>query len=197
MAETVSKSVMIKNVRLSYPMLAKAEGYNGGDPRYGANFIIERGSQTHKDVFAVLREAAIAKWGDKGEIELKACLANPQRCCLQPGEAKKLDDSVVVLAAYNKAERPPAIFRGNRESVRDPDDIRALLYPGCYVNAKITIWVQDNSFGKALRASIGGVQFNKHGEPFTVSSAATAEEFDVIEESAQGEPTMGNFDDLM
>ena len=38
-----------------------------------------------------------------------------------------------------------------------------LFYPGCYVNAKIGIWIQNNSYGKRVNANLLGVQFVKDG----------------------------------
>jgi len=176
-----STSVMIKDVRLSFPTLAKAESYNNGAPRFSASFHIEKGSDNHKAILEAMLACAKDKWGAKGEAELKACMANTQRCCLQPGVVKKLDDSLMVLSAHNKADRPPSLFQGNRDAVRGESEIMQTFYAGCYVNAKITLWAQDNVHGKALRASINGIQFNRHGEPFTSNTAANADDFETVE----------------
>lgn len=181
---TNNTSLMIKDVRLSYPTLAKPESYNNGAPRFGASFHMEKDSDTHKAVVQAMLACAKEKWGEKGAAELKACMENTQRCCLQKGAVKKVEDTLMVLTAYNKAERPPSLFLGNREPVRGETDIARTFYAGCYVNAKITFWAQDNAHGKAIRASINGIQFNRHGDPFASNSSASADEFEVVESAA-------------
>jgi hypothetical protein len=58
------------------------------------------------------------------------------------------------------------------------------LYAGCYVNAIIELWVQDNSYGKRVNANLLGVQFFKDGEPFADGVKASADDFDVFETEA-------------
>lgn len=54
-------------------------------------------------------------------------------------------------------------------------------YSGCYVNGSITLWTQDNEFGKRVNGNLRGIQFLKHGEAFGVKPTDAAEEFDDIE----------------
>ncbi len=53
-----------------------------------------------------------------------------------------------------------------------------VIYAGCYVNASIEIWAQDNQYGKAIRATLRGVQFFRDGDAFTANNVAAADEFD-------------------
>ncbi|MWN55950.1 ssDNA-binding protein, partial [Escherichia coli] len=58
---------------------------------------------------------------------------------------------------------------------------------GCYVNAVIDIWAQDNNFGKRINASLGGVQFLRDGDAFAGGGVASADDFDDISEGADAE----------
>lgn len=52
------------------------------------------------------------------------------------------------------------------------------LYSGCYVNAVINVWAQDNKYGKRLNASIESVQFYRDGDPFGAKPVDPNEAFD-------------------
>jgi hypothetical protein len=56
-----------------------------------------------------------------------------------------------------------------------------VVYAGCYVNAIITLWVQNNSYGKRVNAQLDGVQFAKDGEPFG-AGGIDADEFDLLDD---------------
>ena len=49
-------------------------------------------------------------------------------------------------------------------------------YGGCYVNAKVEIWAQDNSNGRAMRASLLGVVYHSKGDAFGGGRVASADE---------------------
>lgn len=46
-------------------------------------------------------------------------------------------------------------------------------YSGCYVRGKIQLWWQDNSYGKAVRNNLRGVQFARPGEAFSKAQIET------------------------
>lgn len=51
-------------------------------------------------------------------------------------------------------------------------------YAGCYVNASIELWTQDNNYGKRVNATLRGVQFYKDGESFAGGGVASDDDFD-------------------
>jgi hypothetical protein len=56
------------------------------------------------------------------------------------------------------------------------------LYAGCYVNAIVDIWAQDNQFGKRINAKLLVVRKKKDGEPIGAGRTnAKAEDFDFDE----------------
>jgi hypothetical protein len=64
-------------------------------------------------------------------------------------------------------------------------------YAGCYVNASLDIWAQDNSYGKRVNATLRGVQFFRDGDAFAGGAPASEDEFDDLSD------TGGDADDLI
>ena len=58
------------------------------------------------------------------------------------------------------------------------------LYPGCYVNVVITLWAQNNKFGKRINANLLAVQFVKDGNPFGEARVDVGSIFDDIEDDS-------------
>ena len=51
-------------------------------------------------------------------------------------------------------------------------------YSGCYVNAFVEFWTQDNNYGKRVNATLLGVQFYRDGESFSGGGVADTDDFD-------------------
>ena len=57
-------------------------------------------------------------------------------------------------------------------------------YAGCYVNAVLEFWAQDNKFGKRVNATLMGVQFFRDGDAFSGGGAASDDDFDDVTSGA-------------
>ncbi len=77
----------------------------------------------------------------------------------------------------------PGVFDKDRTELTQKD---GRPYAGCYVNAALDIWAQDNQFGKRINATLKGVQFAADGDAFVGSAPATAEDFDDISDTGEG-----------
>ena len=73
-------------------------------------------------------------------------------------------------------KRPMVIDRDKSPLTEDDNKI----YAGCYVNAVIELWFQNNGFGKRVNANLLGVQFLKDGEPFGDNAGASVDDFDAF-----------------
>lgn len=187
--------VLLTNVRLSFPAIFKKQSFNDGNPRFSANFILERGSANEKAVLAAIQDVAKAKWGDDADTVLKRLIAQ-DRVCLHDGNTKahKYDgykDKLFVSAASNDV-RPTVIDR-NRSPLTEED---GKPYSGCYVNASLSLWSQDNKYGQRVNASLRGVQFFADGDAFGGGSAAAADEFESYEGEAEDTATVGAAESL-
>ena len=181
-----STRVMLKNARLAFPTLDVPEQFQGqGKPRYSATLLIEKNSENHKLVLAAMRAAAVSKWGEaKADAAVKSLMSG-LKTALGDGDQKAEYDGfegMMFVSAHSQASAPPRLLDGARREL--PRDT-GVIYAGCYVNASVEIWAQDNQWGKRLNATLRGVQFAGEGESFSASRPADVDEFDVVEAAVE------------
>lgn len=178
--------VTLSNVRLSFPHLfvPQASTTGEGEPKYNANFIIEPGSKNAKLLEDAVQAVAKEKWGAKAEATLSA-LRKGDKVCYRTEE--KTSQSGDVYAGFEGAHWVSASDKVRPTVIdRDKSPLTAAdgkPYGGCYVNAILDIWPQDNAFGKRVNASLKGVQFVKDGDAFSGGGAASVDEFDTLDEA--------------
>jgi len=183
----MSKSiVMLKNVRLAFPVLKEAERFDPSnlkqEARYSANLLFSKENDAlYKQCTAAMLAAAEAKWPGKGAAAVKQLSAG-LKVALADGDLKadKYDgfDGTWSISAHAKESTPPRLL--DRDKTELPRTT-SKIYAGCYVNASIEFWAQDNQFGKRINAQLRGVQFAADGDAFGGARAAGADEFDVVE----------------
>ena len=187
MSETTSikdDSIMLNNVRLSFPDLFQAVQYEGAGPfSYKASFLIVPGSDNDKKIRAAIERAGTAKWAAKASAIVKQAEAQGSgKFCYIDGNTKAYDgyEGTMALAASRPqdAGAPKIIDRDLSVTLTAAD---GRPYGGCYVNAKIAVWAQDNKFGKAIRATLIAVQFVKDGDSFGGTGPANADGFESVE----------------
>ena len=172
--------VMLNKVRIAFANdIFVAKSVNGGDPRYGATFIIEPDSENAKKLKAAMDEVAKAKWKDAAANTLKEIIRKDRTAY---GETELMSSAGKVvngfegkyyMKAYNKS-RPTVIGR-NKEPLTQAD---GKPYSGCYVNATVDVWAQDNpNFGKRINGTLTGVQFHSDGEAFGGGAPADPDAF--------------------
>jgi Protein of unknown function (DUF2815) len=90
------------------------------------------------------------------------------------------------VGVYGRQRQP--VVEGDKEAP----------YSGCFLNTNITLWTQDNTFGKAIRANLRIVQFAKDGPAFSGAAPARAEdELEALEDKTPaGVAASDGFDDL-
>lgn len=188
MAEAkATNKVRLEKVRLSFPDLFEAKQFDGkGEFKFGASFLVEPGSANDKKVEAELARVSTEKWGAKGPAILAAAKANPQKICYINGDLKEYDGYAGMKALSAKREvgkGRPGVYNRDTTPVSEEDGV---VYAGCYVNASVEFWAQDNSFGKAVRCTLVGVQFAGDGDAFSAGSKPEAEDFEVLDAPEDG-----------
>lgn len=183
--------IKMANVRLAFPSLFEAKAINDGSPKFSAAFLIPKTNKALiKEINEAVLEVATAKWGAKASAVLKAAAAKG-RNALHDGTEKEgyagYDETVMFINATN-GTRPLVVDRD--KSPLTAADGRP--YAGCYVNASIELWAQDNKYGKAVNASLRGVQFFKDGDSFSGGGVADEGDFDDLADGADA----GDDDDL-
>ena len=177
--------ILLKNVRLAFPELFEASTVNGeGDPAFSACFLLAKNDSQIKDIKAAIGEVAKSKWGAKAEATLKTIVAG-DKTALHDGDLKaeyEGFEGMYYVSSRNKS-RPTVVDRDRTPLIQA--DGRP--YAGCYVNAIVELWAQDNNFGKRVNASLKGVQFVRDGDRFAGGGVASEDEFDDLTEGAEAE----------
>lgn len=176
--------IMLKNVRLSFPALFKAEAFKPGDePKFKATFLIPKDDPQVKlieaKILAVLKEKSPAK----ADSILKSIRNNPNKFCWADGETKSYDGYEGMMALSTKGKTRPTVIDADRSQLAEDD---GKPYAGCYVNASVDLFVYDNS-GVGVSASLRGVQFVADGDNFSGSRPADSDEFEEVTTGAGAE----------
>ncbi len=181
--------LQLKNVRIAFCQhLFRAGAMNAGDkPSFSATFLIRKDDPQLAEIRKVMDAVAAETWGPKnGPVNLKALSASGKVCLRDGVEKAQYDgfDGCYYISARSYVQ--PGIFDRNLEPLAEAS---GKPYAGCYVNASIDIWAQDNNYGKRVNAGLRGVQFYGDGDAFSGSAPADADEFDDL--SNQGDDLAG------
>lgn len=163
---------MLMNVRLSYPNLFKKTAFKADDtPKFSAMFIIDKDNPDMAELKKAMKKVMIDKWGEK-PASLKLCLRDGTE-----KEGAGFGDEVMFFNA--STEKRPGVYDADRSVLTDED---SRPYAGCYVNARVSFWAQDNQYGKRINAELNGVQFAADGDAFGGGGApAAADDFPELE----------------
>lgn len=179
--------VMLKNVRLAFPVLKEAERFDPSnlkqEPRFSANLLFPKSNKAlYDECMAAMHAAAEGKWGAAKAAAAVKSLSAGLKVALVDGDLKadKYDgfEGMWSVNAHAKESTPPRLL--DRDKTELPRN-NSKLYAGCYVNVSIEFWAQDNQFGKRINAQLRGVQFAADGDAFGGARPASADEFDVVE----------------
>ena len=171
-------TVIIKGARLAFPDLWVPVEYQKGDgkPRFSANLLLPKDSPQIAEIKALGLKMFMDEFKDKGKIHFENAMGDSKLNCLTDGDRKAYDGYAghVAVTAYRRVEAgKPKVKDRDLETDLHPADGKP--YAGCYVNTKISLWVQNNPNGKALRAGLDVVQFVRDGEAFSGAAPATTD----------------------
>ncbi len=195
MSSKTSEVIKFENVRLSYAKLFTARPFEEGQtPRFEASFLFDPSNPDHaakiKEIKIAARNLMVEAFGENfAPRDLRGV-------CFGDGDKKdKIPDGYVGMFYVNTANttRPAVANRtGNPVVEGDPQT----PYSGCYVNATITLWAQNNRYGKRINGNLRGVQFVKDGEAFGQAPVSAESEFDALEDNSPvGSPKTDNWED--
>lgn len=173
--------VKLSKVRLAFPALFEPKAVAGGEgERYSAAFVIEPGSANAKALDEAISSVAKEQWKDKAAGILKDLVSKGRVCykkepLSKDGEVYAGFEGMHSLNASNKAR--PTVLDADKTPLTEKD---GRPYAGCYVNAVLDVWAQDNGFGKRINCTLSGVQFAKDGDAFGGGRPASVEDFDDV-----------------
>lgn len=169
--------VTLENVRLSFAqgLFEKSTPEGGGEPKFSASFIFPRDHAAVAALGAMIVKVATDKWKEKAG-EVLTMLKAADKLAVHDGDAKANYAGYAGNLYVNASNKVKPL-------VVDTDPKRTLTamdprpYSGCYVNAIVELWAQDNKFGKRVNASLAGVQFIRDGERLSGGGIASANDF--------------------
>ena len=184
--------VILKEARLAFPNLWKAEPFSaGGDKEYfNASFIIPAGGVDEDAMMEAMLAVAEDKWPGKGQ-EMRDELIRRERCCLGDGDNKSKYAGFAgnMFVSSRSENRPSVRDRRGRPTVKED----GLLYAGAYVRGIVDVWAQSSQqWGKRINASLMGVQFVRDGEAFSGGGAAGDDDFEDLGEDGIEENYLEN-----
>lgn len=174
--------ILLKDVRLSFPNLFTPKAQKPGDkPSCGASFLMPPDHPDVEKVRAAMAQAAKEKWGPKADAILDA-LVKQDRVCLHDGAMKALKYDGYAGMLYVSARNQNPVDVRDRDPKVHLTESSGRPYAGCYVNALLDIYAQDNSYGQRINATLVGVQFKRDGEAFAGGAPASDDEFEKFDE---------------
>lgn len=164
----------LNNVRLSFPSLFEKAQFNGVETKFEATFLLNK--QDDADQIEKIEQAIdkIAKDHFKGKPPkgIKLCLAD--------GDEKDYDGYENHMSFKAASNKRPTLIDRDKTPLAESDGV---LYAGCYVNAIVDFWVQDNQYGKRINSNLLGVQFYRDGDEFgSGDSTDVANDFDSFDD---------------
>lgn len=175
----MSEITFLPNVRLSFPKLIEATASQpGATPKFSADFIMAPNNPSFAQFMGEVGKMATEKWKEHATAVLQVVQTDRKLRCFGNG-AEKIDkktykpyngyDGMVYISANSNADRPPKIMKPDgTEATTDMERLALArkLYGGCYVDAAVRTWPQDNQFGRAIRCELIAIQFKSDGESF-------------------------------
>ena len=164
---------MIKNARLSFPDIWTPKAFfEGQAPKFSCSLLLDK--ELHKAQIVsfkkTIKEAALA--GFNGVIPAGL------QICLNDGNEKSYDGYENAMYIRCASRLRPQIIDRDRTPLVEED---GRPYAGCYVNAAVSLWIQDHNLGgKRVACNINALQFVKDGETFGAGGIKTETVFDDI-----------------
>ena len=179
----MSEIIFLSNVRLSFPHLAEPQRQMNeatGKERisYNCEFIMPQEHPGFQQFMARYGALALEKWKEHAQAVMGMIQQDRKTRCFGRGEEKVNKKTfqpydgyaghVFITAGRDTA---PQMIQADGQPI-DPTNTMAYqqlarkMYGGCYVNAAISVWPQDNTFGRGIRCQLLAVQFLKDGDAF-------------------------------
>ncbi len=177
--KSLNVKVTIKDARLSFPRLFKAERFDekdiSKDPTFGCHLILDKkkDAATIKLIQQHIKDMSLKKFGEELESS---------RICLRDGKTKKdlagYGPDIMFLSCTSKMNQRPWVgsaHTGQLLPVQEGDEHAP--YAGCYVNATVTLWTQQGGkWGTRVNCQVRAVAYRRKGDPFGARSVTDGEE---------------------
>lgn len=155
----------LNNVRLSFPHLFKPSAYKGGksEPKYSCQLLMDpdRNADEIDDLEDAIEELIDEAFNGKKPKGMREVI--------KEGNDKEDDEGNVVDGyedqIYVKAssKKPVPVVDADLSLLTEAD---GKPYGGCFVNAAVRLYAQDNDYGRHINVQLESIQFLSDGDPF-------------------------------
>lgn len=196
--------IYLSNVRLSFPHLVEphsASTIPNAKKSYQADFIMEETHPSWQEVMNRVGELAQAQWAEHAQAVLQQ-IYNDRRLRFFGKGAERVDKKTMqpysgyagMVYVSGKRDIQPQFIKVNGQPVdmantMEIQQVARSLYGGCYVNAAIRPWAQDNTHGRGMRCELVAVQFLKDGEAFGAGTTDASGMFGAVQGGQSGQAT--------
>lgn len=193
--QTPTSEKIYFKARAAFVKLDKPKPFeDGSDPRWETTFLLDPADKEQsEDLKRILKLTAdFAKRPDCAGFVPLALKKLAAQFDLAPAPDIKAKDDEIELAFYHGDKKDYDGFAGmfvipahntikpavaNRKGAAVAPGEPQFPYSGCYVVGSITLWWQDNKYGKRVGVNLRGVQYDKKGEAFTHGEINPEDEF--------------------
>lgn len=169
--------IKLNNVRLSFPSLFQRAVFNGDAGKFEATLLLDK--TQHADVIDKINTAI----KESIKTNLKGTKVPADKLCFKDGDDFEYDGYAGCMSFKASNNKRPMIIDKDKTPLAEDD---GKPYAGCYVNAVVELWAQNNNYGKRINANLLGIQFFKDGAPFGDNSSASDDDFDCFDDDDDG-----------
>ncbi len=189
----MSEIIYLSNVRLSFPHLVEPHSSTeGGVKKFSADFIMAQNSTGIQQFMQQYMALATAKWGENAQQVMTMIQSDRKLRCYGSGNEKIDKKTFQPYSGYKdmayisaNKDQMPQMIQSDGKPVEAGNTLayQALarkLYGGCYVNAAIKPWLQENKHGRGIRCDLVAIQFANDGEAFGEGAADASNMFGAV-----------------
>ena len=145
--------------RASFLELAKPKAFAPGMPeKFKASFLLDPSDKVHAEIIADIKAKAAKLLADAGMK--KEDMTHPP--CFGDGNKKKYEGYANRFYIGASSDTRIPIVNRNLKPVQEGEP--QFPYSGCFINGSITLWLQNNQYGKRINANLLTVQFVGDGD---------------------------------
>ena len=172
--------IKLTHVRCSYPHLFRRAVFDGDEGKFEITFLIDKDDPQVQKLKRHINKIR------KG-LSFKVAA---DKICLRDGDELGRPETEGCYNLKASTGRRPVVLNRDKSAIAEDDGI---IYGGCFVNATIDFWVQNNKWGKRINCNLRAVQFDSDGEAF---GAGPVDDDDMFEELGGGESESADDDDF-
>ena len=166
--------IKLNNVRLSFPSLFQKATFEGKETKFEATLLLDK--KQHAETITEIQAAIKLAIKEK----LAGAKVGADKLCMKDGDESDYEGYAGTMSLKAANAKRPLVIDRDKTPLAESDN---RPYSGCYVNAIIELWAQNNAYGKRINANLLAVQFYKDGQPFGDAGAnASVNDFDAFDD---------------